>query len=70
MSNKNKKTAKKTEKAKEQKFLLHDLRSHCQELFGVKPEVFDGAFFNEKELKVTKQYAEKRIKTFLNKEVK
>ncbi|MEN1969022.1 hypothetical protein WMZ97_13225 [Lentibacillus sp. N15] len=55
---------------KEQTYYLHDLRAHSQELFGVKPEVFDGAFYHEKEPQITKSYAENRIKTFLNKEVK
>lgn len=55
---------------KEQSYYLNDLREHSQDLFGVKPEVFDGAFHHEKETQVTKSYAESRIKTFLNKEVK
>lgn len=57
-------------KADDNKFYIHVLREHSQELFGVKPEVLDGAFFNAKETQVTKEDAEKRINTFLNKEVK
>ncbi|UAT31966.1 MULTISPECIES: hypothetical protein [Bacillus] len=51
-------------------FYLHELREHSQKLFGVKPEVFDGAVFGFKEIQMTKKEAESRIKAFLNKEVK
>ena len=51
-------------------FYLHELRQHSQKLFGVKPEVFDGAVFGFKEIQMTKKEAESRIKAFLNKEVK
>nr|WP_252503277.1 hypothetical protein [Sporosarcina sp. Marseille-Q4943] len=50
-------------------FYLHELRQHSQELFGVKPEVFDGAVFGFKEIQMTKQEAEKRIQAFLKKPV-
>lgn len=50
-------------------FYLYDLREHSQELFGVKPEVLDGAFFNVKEAQISKEDAKKYIETFLNKEV-
>jgi hypothetical protein len=73
MSNKSKQSEKPTPaktKVEEKKFYIHVLREHSQELFGVKPEVLDGAFFNVKETQLTKADAEKRIKTFLNKEVK
>lgn len=56
--------------AEETKFHLFQLREHSQSLFGVKPEVFDGAFFNAKETQVTKSEAKKRIEAFLKKEVK
>ncbi|MGJ9460118.1 hypothetical protein [Oceanobacillus sp. CF4.6] len=52
------------------KFYLNDLREHSQELFGVKPEVLDGAFLNVKETQITKDEADKMIKDFLKKEVK
>ncbi|MGE8207680.1 hypothetical protein ACQKP0_24735 [Heyndrickxia sp. NPDC080065] len=55
---------------KEQKFYLNELREHCRTLFDVKPEVFDGAFFNCKDEQVTKEEAQKRIEAFLKKEVK
>lgn len=82
MSNKNKEPQAKAQQHKqaqvksqeipkgEKKYLLNDLREHCQNLFGVKPEVFDGAFYKEKESKVSKEHAKSRIKSFLNKEVK
>lgn len=54
----------------EPKFYLHELRQHSQKLFGVKPEVFDGAFFDYKETRATKKEAEKRIQAFLKKEVR
>jgi hypothetical protein len=54
----------------EPKFYLYELRQHSQKLFGVKPEVLDGAFFDYKETQVTKKEAEKRIQAFLKKEVK
>lgn len=82
MSNKNKEAQAKSQAQKqetpknqesskgEKKYYLHDLREHCKDLFGVKPEVFDGAFYKEKESKVSKEYAKNRIKSFLHKEVK
>lgn len=51
-------------------FFLYELREHSKQLFGVKPEVVDGAFLNVKEQKITKDRAEKLIKDFLKKEVK
>ncbi|RFA37034.1 hypothetical protein CAI16_02880 [Virgibacillus dokdonensis] len=42
---------------KEPEFSLTELRKHSRKLFGVKPEVFDGAFFNTKK---THQQNEKR----------
>lgn len=57
-------------KNEEPKFFLHELRQHSKELFGVKPEVFDGAFFDYKDIQATKKEAEKQIQAFLKKEVK
>ncbi|GAB2558204.1 hypothetical protein [Gracilibacillus alcaliphilus] len=55
---------------KETEFPLYELREHSRELFGVKPEVFDGAFLNYKNGQATKKQAENLVKSFLNKEVK
>jgi hypothetical protein len=52
------------------KFLLHELREHSREVFGVKPEVIDGAFLHVKESQITKDAAQKLIQDFLKKEVK
>ena len=54
----------------EPKFFLHELREHCRTLFDVKPEVFDGVFYNCKESQITKTEAKKKIDTFLKREVK
>lgn len=54
----------------EPKFYLHELREHSQKLFGVKPEVFDGAVLGMKDIQATKEEVKKRIDTFLKKEVK
>lgn len=59
----------KSESVQEPKFYLHELREHSQKLFGVKPEVIDGVFFNAKEIQFTQTDVEKRIDTFLNKKV-
>ncbi|MGE8079025.1 hypothetical protein [Peribacillus loiseleuriae] len=56
--------------ASESKFYLHELREHSQKLFGVKPEVLDGVFFNTKEIQFTKTEVQKRIDVFLKKGVK
>lgn len=64
----NKEPAKST--PSEPEFHLHQLREHSRELFGVKPEVFDGVFAKAKETMTTKSEAESRIKAFLKKEVK
>ncbi|TES56186.1 hypothetical protein E2L07_05730 [Halalkalibacterium halodurans] len=61
---------KRSTKPPEAKFYLHELREHSRELFGVKPEVFDGALFDCKEIQITKSDAERRIRAFLNKEAK
>ncbi|WP_440097236.1 hypothetical protein ACTDI5_07100 [Bacillus paralicheniformis] len=49
-------------------FRIHDLREHSKELFGVKPEVLDGALFGLGQKQVTKTEAKKRIREFLRKE--
>ena len=54
----------------ESKFYLHELREHSQKLFGVKPEVLDGVFFNTKEIQFTKTEVQKRVNAFLKKGVK
>lgn len=49
-----------------QSFAVSALRKHCQELFGVRPEVFDGAFFDAKKNDgFTKNGAKKKIESFL-----
>lgn len=50
------------------KFSKETLRKHCQALFGVPTEVFDGAFFNH-EAMMTKEEAQRKINRFLKKEV-
>ncbi|MFP7378170.1 hypothetical protein [Bacillus paralicheniformis] len=49
-------------------FHIQDLREHSKELFGVKPEVLDGALFGLDQKQVTKTEAKKRIREFLRKE--
>ncbi|KUL16194.1 hypothetical protein MOD14_10590 [Bacillus haynesii] len=49
-------------------FHIQDLREHSKELFGVKPEVLDGALFGLDQKQVTKSEAKKRIREFLRKE--
>ena len=53
---------------KKQTFTVEILQKHCKELFGVEPEVFDGAFYGVVE-EVTKEEAQKKIDAFLKKEV-
>ncbi|MEK4388191.1 hypothetical protein MHI19_01205 [Bacillus sp. FSL M7-1004] len=54
----------------ENAFYIKDLREHSRELFGVKPEVFDGALFHVETDRITKSEAKKLIAQFLQKEVK
>ncbi|UPV77773.1 hypothetical protein [Bacillus rugosus] len=61
--------ATKKEKA-ENAFYIKNLREHSRELFGVKPEVFDGALFHVHKTSITKSEAKKLITQFLQKEVK
>lgn len=49
-------------------FKIGLLREHCKELFGVQPEIFDGAFYDVSGT-FSKEEADKRIKLFLNKKV-
>lgn len=50
------------------KFNIGDLRAHAKELFGVNPEIFDGAFFGVTGT-FTKAEAKQKIADFLNKKV-
>ena len=50
-------------------FYIEDLREHAKELFGIKPEVLDGALFHVKEEQISKPEASQLIQTFLAKEV-
>ncbi|OTQ85145.1 hypothetical protein BG31_15575 [Bacillus subtilis subsp. subtilis] len=54
----------------ENAFYIKELREHSRELFGVKPEVFDGAIFHVEKNSITKSEAKKLITQFLQKEVK
>ncbi|MCW0121634.1 hypothetical protein P5664_21565 [Bacillus subtilis] len=54
----------------ENAFYIKDLREHSRELFGVRPEVFDGALFHSEKNRITKSEAKKLIDQFLQKEVK
>lgn len=55
---------------KEAEFPVSELREHSRKVFGIKPEVFDGAFFNYEKASVSKKEAEKMIQGYLKKEVK
>lgn len=46
-----------------------DLTKHAKELFGVKPEVLQGALFGVKQKQMTKAQAQTYIQAFLTKEV-
>ncbi|MFN2745828.1 MULTISPECIES: hypothetical protein [Bacillus] len=67
VSKKTKSAAKKA--PQEALFYIEDLREHAKELFGVKPEVLDGALFHVKERQIAKTEASQLIQTFLAKEV-
>ncbi|KIN37614.1 hypothetical protein B4070_2572 [Bacillus subtilis] len=54
----------------ENAFYIKELREHSRELFGVKPEVFDGALFHVEKNSITKSETKKLITQFLQKEVK
>ncbi|WP_404407732.1 hypothetical protein [Jeotgalibacillus malaysiensis] len=75
MSDEKKTTEKETKStvsktAAETKFDLYELRAHSKELFGVKPEVFDGAMSKVKVTQMTKTEAKQRISQMLKKGVK
>ena len=71
MSNKVAKQKPKTvAKASEAKFYLYELREHSRDLFGVKPEILDGAFLNVRESQISKAEAKKYIDSFLKREVR
>lgn len=57
-------------KATESKFYVYELREHSRQLFGCRPEVFDGALFDYADTQITKSDAERRIRAFLTKEAK
>ncbi|MES5394898.1 hypothetical protein ABU952_02020 [Bacillus amyloliquefaciens] len=46
-----------------------DLTKHAKELFGVKPEILQGALFGVKQKQMTKVQAQTYIQAFLTKEV-
>ncbi|MEC3653955.1 hypothetical protein P9148_02335 [Bacillus siamensis] len=46
-----------------------DLTKHAKELFGVKPEILQGALFGVKQKQMTKAQAQTYIQAFLTKEV-
>lgn len=54
----------------ESSFYVYELREHSRKLFGVRPEVLDGALFDYSETQITKSEAEKRIRAFMAQEVK
>lgn len=51
-------------------FILRICESTVESLFGVRPEVFDGALFHVHKTSITKSEAKKLITQFLQKEVK
>ncbi|GAK11397.1 hypothetical protein [Geomicrobium sp. JCM 19039] len=64
-------SASKTSQSKpETKFHVGELRAHCRQLFGVKPEVFDGALFDIKTSEITKSDVKEKIDTFLTKKTR
>ncbi|QII48580.1 hypothetical protein G3M81_07455 [Bacillus paralicheniformis] len=70
VSKKTKTEAKKApQEEREALFYIEDLREHAKELFGIKPEVLDGALFHVKEKRISKLEASQLIQTFLAKEV-
>ncbi|MDL0428643.1 hypothetical protein ABEQ76_02445 [Bacillus velezensis] len=46
-----------------------DLTKHAKELFGVKPEILQGALFGVKQKQMTKAQAKSYIEAFLTQEV-
>ncbi|WGV96731.1 hypothetical protein QI003_06820 [Bacillus stercoris] len=66
--NKQQKKAVHTE-CREALFDTADLIKHAKELFGVKPDILQGALFGVDQTRMTKSEANELIQTFLNKEV-
>ncbi|PAE15442.1 hypothetical protein CHH91_14050 [Virgibacillus sp. 7505] len=54
----------------ETEFYIHELQEHSRTLFGVRPEVFNGALLHYKSNTITKTEAKLLIRAFLTKEVK
>ncbi|MCY7583611.1 hypothetical protein MH138_09270 [Bacillus safensis] len=54
---------------KEFSFSFEALKEHSKDLFGVKPEILEGALFYIKDQPITKTEAKKHIDAFLSKEV-
>ena len=55
--------------SKEFGFSFEALKEHSKDLFGVKPEILEGALFYIKHQPITKTEAKKHIDAFLSKEV-
>ncbi|WP_286058666.1 hypothetical protein [Bacillus mojavensis] len=55
--------------SREALFDTADLIKHAKELFGVKPEILQGALFGVGKTRLTKSEASQLIQTFLTKEV-
>ncbi|MGF7533556.1 hypothetical protein AAGG74_07405 [Bacillus mexicanus] len=66
--NKQQKKAVQTE-SREALFDTADLIKHAKELFGVKPDILQGALFGVDKTYMTKSEARQLIQTFLTKEV-
>jgi hypothetical protein len=59
------------EKPKDREFPINVLRSNSIKLFGITSSTFDGAFFGEDaSVKITIADAQKKINTWLGKEIK
>ncbi|MCY8147457.1 hypothetical protein MOF10_10460 [Bacillus inaquosorum] len=55
--------------SRETLFDTADLIKHAKELFGVKPDILQGALFGVDQTRMTKSEANQLIQTFLTKEV-
>ncbi|MCY7950786.1 hypothetical protein [Bacillus inaquosorum] len=55
--------------SRETLFDTADLIKHAKELFGVKPDILQGALFGVDQTRMTKSEANELIQTFLTKEV-
>lgn len=53
----------------EAKYTLDELMDHSEKVFGVKPEVVEGALHDKKENEFTKAEADEAIKSFLKRKV-